>query len=556
MPNLDAALFRSMMVNGYLDLKSHLNEVNDLNVFPVPDGDTGSNMGGTMNGGILALSNSKSHSVGKLSSEMAKGMLLSARGNSGVILSQFFAGFAKGLAGIEEPSVEQFAEAMLRGVQEAYSIVVKPVEGTILTVMREGCEEAGKHLNNQASFADYFASLISAMRTSLDKTPDLLPILKEAGVIDSGGAGLVYIVEGMGQAIGGKIIENVSLDLSSSTQQSVDVSAFTPDTPLDYGYCTEFILQLSNLKGGVEKFKLEDLISYFNTLGDSLVAFAQGTLVKVHVHTKTPEKAIAYARQFGEFLTFKMENMTLQHNEASIEKSRHRGFASKPLQTKKKLGIVAVAPSTTLAARFKEYGVDQVILGGDTMNVSAQAFIDAIKKANAEEVIVLPNSKNETMVAEQACSTFSDIKAVVCKTEDVAVGMGVASVMDKANLSLEENLEYAKNEIENCISLKIGQTSKTFVLDGKEVAPGGYLAFINGKPVYYNDDFEGAFAGLLEKIEGFDEKTVLTMFFADNIAEETRSACESIAQEKSDGFLETYSLPGGQKIYQLIALLE
>ncbi len=556
MANLDPALFRAMMVNGYLDLRSHLNEINDLNVFPVPDGDTGSNMGGTMNGGILALSKSKSHSVGELASEMAKGMLLSARGNSGVILSQFFAGFAKGLAGIEESSVEQFSKAMLRGVQEAYSVVVKPVEGTILTVMREGCEEAGSLLNNHTSFADYFTSLISAMRKSLEKTPDLLPVLKEAGVIDSGGAGLFYIIEGMGQAIGGKIIEDVSLDLSSPTKQSVDLSAFTPDTPLDYGYCTEFILQLSNLKGGVEKFKLEDLISYFNGLGDSLVAFAQGTLVKVHVHTKTPEKVIAYARQFGEFVTFKMENMTLQHNETFIEKSRRRGFVSKPLKTKQKLGIVSVAPSATLAERFKEYGVDQVILGGDTMNVSAQAFIDAIGKANADEVIVLPNNKNEIMVAEQACAAVSECKAVVCETEDVAVGMGVASVMDKANLSLEENLEYAKHEIENSLSLKIGQTSKPFMLEGKEVAPGGYLAFIGGKPVYYNDGFEGAFAGLLEKIEGFAEKSVLTMFFADSISEEIRSSCENIAQEKSGGFLETYSLPGGQKIYQLIALLE
>lgn len=556
MANLDSALFRSMMVNGYLDLKCHLSEVNDLNVFPVPDGDTGSNMGGTMNGGILALSNSKSNSVGELASEMANGMLLSARGNSGVILSQFFAGFAKGLNGIGVPSVAQFAKAMLRGVEEAYSTVVKPVEGTILTVMREGCEEAEKHLNCHASFADYFASLISAMRTSLDKTPDLLPILKEAGVIDSGGAGLVYIVEGMGQAIGGKIIEDVSLDSSSVVQQSVELSAFTPDTPLDYGYCTEFILQLSNLKGGVEKFKLEDLISYFDTIGDSLIAFAQGSLVKVHVHTKTPEKAIAYARQFGEFLTFKMENMTLQHNEVSLEKSRRFGFPSEPLQAKQKLGIVAVAPSVTLASRFKEYGVDQVILGGDTMNVSAQAFMGAIEKANAEEVIVLPNSKNEIMVAEQACAAISGSKAIVCNTEDVAIGIGVASVMDKVNLSLEENLEYAKNEIQNCVSLKIGRTSKAFMLEGKEVAPGGYLAFINGKPVYYNDDFEGAFAGLLEKIEGFNEKSVLTMFFADGIDESMRSFCVGIAEEKSNGFLEIYSLPGGQKIYQLIALLE
>ena len=556
MANLDAALFRAMMTNGYLDLKRHLDEINDLNVFPVPDGDTGSNMGSTMNGGIMALSSCNSSSVSELSSEMAKGMLLGARGNSGVILSQFFSGFAKGLSGIDEPSVEQFAQAMLRGVQEAYSIVVKPVEGTILTVMREGCEEAGRYLNNHTSFADYFTSLIAAMKQSLDKTPDLLPILKEAGVIDSGGAGLFYIVEGMGQAIGGKIIEDVSLDLSSSTQQSVDLSAFTADTPLDYGYCTEFILQLSNLKDGVKRFKLEDLISYFNTIGDSLVAFTQGTLVKVHVHTKTPEKAIAYAREYGEFLTFKMENMTLQHNETFIEKSRHQGFISKPLASRKKLGIVAVAPNEVFASRFKEYGVDEVIVGGDTMNTSAEAFIEAIEKVNAEEVIVLPNNKNEIMVAEASCSSVSSCKAVVCPSGDVATGIGVASVLDKSDLSLEENLEYARNEIESCLSLKIGKTSKAFLLEGKEVQPGGYLAFINGKPVYYCDEFKGAFAGLLDKIEGFEEKSVLTMFFSDEIDEGLRSSCEDVANEKAGGLLETYSLSGGQKIYQLIALLE
>ncbi len=556
MPNLDAALFRAMMTNGYLDLKRHLNEINDLNVFPVPDGDTGSNMGSTMNGGIMALSSCDSSSVGELSSEMAKGMLLGARGNSGVILSQFFSGFAKGLANIDEPSVEQFAKAMLDGVKKAYSIVVKPVEGTILTVMREGCEEAAGFLSSHTTFADFFTSLISAMRKSLDKTPNLLPILKEAGVIDSGGAGLVYIVEGMGQAIGGKIIEDVSLDLSSFTQQNIDFSAFTPDTKLDYGYCTEFILQLSNLKEGVKNFKLEELISFFNTIGDSLVAFTQGTLVKVHVHTKTPEKAIAYARQFGEFLTFKMENMTLQHNQTFIEKSRHRGFLNKPLQTRRKLGVVAIAPNEAFAARFKEYGVDEVINGGDTMNASAESFINAITRVNAEEVIVLPNNKNEIMVAEQACASVANCKAVVCPSEDVAVGMGVASVLDKDNLSLEENLKYAQNEIENCLSLKIAKTTKSFVLNGKEMAPGGYLAFLSSKPVYYHQSFDGAFAGLLDKIEGFEDKGVLTMFFADDIDERMRSSCENIANEKSGGFLEVYSLSGGQKIYQLVALVE
>jgi uncharacterized protein len=556
MATLDAALFRSMMTNGYLDLKTHLDEINDLNVFPVPDGDTGSNMGSTMNGGVLALSNCPSSSVGELANKMAEGMLLSARGNSGVILSQFFSGFAKGLSDIPSPSLSQFALAMSQGVAKAYSIVAKPVEGTILTVMREGCQEALDALSPTMSFADYFSSLISAMRRSLKKTPELLPILKQAGVIDSGGAGLVYIVEGMGQALGGKIIEDVSLGISSSDNKHVDLSAYNADTPLDYGYCTEFILQLSNAKNGVKSFSLDDLIGYFNTLGDSLVAFRQESIVKVHVHTKTPEKVIEYARKYGEFLTFKMENMTLQHNETLVQKSRHRLFLSKPLEPRKNIGIVAVSPSQEFADRFKEYGADEVILSDDTMSVSAQEFVEAIKRANADNVIVLPNNKNEIMVAEQACSSCSDIKATVCPSFDLAIGIGAASVMDKINFSLEENLDYANNEIKNAVSLKVGKTSKDFMLGEEKVAAGQYLGLLQGKPLAYGSSFLEAFSSLIDKIEDLGDKAVLTMFFANEINEEERKAAEDYAKDRSGGFLEAYSLLGGQKIYQMIALLE
>ena len=282
---LEAPLFKAMITNGYLNLKRHLQEVNDLNVFPVPDGDTGSNMGATMSGGVEAMNRLSSFSVSEVSEAMASGMLLSARGNSGVILSQFFLGLSRALHGFDQVNVPQFASAMEAGVKKAYSVVVKPVEGTILTVMREGCEGAKA---NDGTFPSYFTKLIASMRDSLDKTPELLPVLKEAGVIDSGGAGLVYVVEGMGQAIGGKIIEDVSLDLNGPSQSSIDVSAFTPDTPLDYGYCTEFILQLGSAKQGPERFVLSDCIAFLEGLGDSIVALQEGTLVKVHVHTKIP----------------------------------------------------------------------------------------------------------------------------------------------------------------------------------------------------------------------------------------------------------------------------
>ena len=549
---LEAPLFKAMITNGYLNLKRHLQEVNDLNVFPVPDGDTGSNMGATMSGGVEAMNRLSSFSVSEVSEAMASGMLLSARGNSGVILSQFFLGLSRALHGFDQVNVPQFASAMEAGVKKAYSVVVKPVEGTILTVMREGCEGAKA---NDGTFPSYFTKLIASMRDSLDKTPELLPVLKEAGVIDSGGAGLVYVVEGMGQAIGGKIIEDVSLDLNGPSQSSIDVSAFTPDTPLDYGYCTEFILQLGSAKQGPERFVLSDCIAFLEGLGDSIVALQEGTLVKVHVHTKSPEKVIEYARGYGEFVTFKMENMTLQHNETLIEKSRHKAFLSRPLGQKKKIAFIAAAPTAEIAKQFEEYGASVTVLGGECMNPSSEAFLEALKKANAETVFVLPNNKNEILVAEQACSCLKEGKGIVIKTSDVAIGIGVASVLDCENQSVEENLAIAENEMKSALSLKIGKTTKSAKIKGALVEEGNYLGFLQGNAVCYGQDIPSCFRALLHEVEDVGEKEVLTVFFGEGVKEEERRACLESAEEVSP-FLETYSLDGNQKIYQVLALLE
>ncbi len=549
---LEAPLFKAMITNGYLNLRRHLQEVNDLNVFPVPDGDTGSNMGATMLGGVNALQGSSSLSCGELASSMASGMLLAARGNSGVILSQFFFGLAKGMEGFDRPSVEEFSSAMEEGVKKAYSVVVKPVEGTILTVMKEGCSGAK---DNDGTFASYFTKLIACMRKSLEKTPELLPVLKEAGVIDSGGAGLCYIVEGMGQAIGGKIIEDVSLDLDAKTSQSVDVSAFNADTKLDYGYCTEFILQLSNAKKGPERFSLSSCIAFLEGLGDSIVALQEGTLVKVHVHTKTPEKAIAYARDYGEFITFKMENMTLQHNQTLIESSRHRAFVSRPLEQRKKVAFLAVAPTEEIAKLFTDYGARVTIPGGDCMNPSSEAFLEGIKQANADTVIVLPNNKNEIMVAEQAAASLEKGKAIVLPTPDLAAGLGAISVMDAEDFSVEENLSAAKDELEKCLSLKVGKSSKKTIIDGENVPEGECLGFLQGKAVCHGSSLHACFASLLRHVENLGEKEVLTVLFGKGVDEEEKAECVKEASSCSD-FLEVYPREGKQAIYQIIALLD
>lgn len=275
---IDSAMFAAMIRSGAHDLQRHCEEVNQLNVFPVPDGDTGVNMLATMKGGVEAIAEVKSGSLGDCCKALSRGMLLAARGNSGVILSQFFAGLSDTLSVYDEANVIQFSQAFDSGVKRAYEVVVKPVEGTILTVMREGAAKSLSKVDSATSFEDYFTFLLSNMRESLQSTPDLLPVLKEAGVIDSGGAGLLYIIEGMGQALGGKLIEDVSLGIHSRHGEMPLVSneVFNADSVLDYGYCTEFILQLTNAKEGVTSFDLKQAIDYFSSIGDSLVAFQDG----------------------------------------------------------------------------------------------------------------------------------------------------------------------------------------------------------------------------------------------------------------------------------------
>ncbi|MBO6285841.1 MAG: DAK2 domain-containing protein, partial [Bacilli bacterium] len=315
METLSASRFASMVHNGYKQIKLQYASINDLNVFPVPDGDTGTNMTATMNGGIKAMEKADMNSLSDVASKLAQGMLLGARGNSGVILSQFFAGVSDGFSGLEEANVLQVASALRSGVNKAYQAVIKPVEGTILTVAREGCNYVLDNIDMVDSLETLFSKLLRKMRKSLKGTPDLLPVLKEAGVVDSGGAGLVAIMEGMYKDLSGEEVEDSIFDGPTNALSGEAEIPFTADSVLEYGYCTEFIMQLLNCKNGLENFNLVKMIEYYSTLGDSIVAVENQGIVKVHIHTKTPGLVIEYAQRFGEFVTFKMENMSIQHQE-------------------------------------------------------------------------------------------------------------------------------------------------------------------------------------------------------------------------------------------------
>ena len=552
---VDAEMFRAMLRSGALDLQRHSEEVNRLNVFPVPDGDTGVNMLATLRGGVDAVNASSSNSLGEVCKAMSHGMLLSARGNSGVILSQFFAGLSDGLSAYDQCNVTQFAQAFEKGVKRAYEVVVKPVEGTILTVLRVGCEEAMKIIDSTTSFEDYFATLIGFMRETLRQTPDLLPVLKEAGVIDSGGAGLIYIIEGMGQALGGRIIEEVSFGFEHTHGHEVEMplSGFDENSTLDFGYCTEFILQLTRDKDGVAKFKLQDAIEYLETIGDSLVAFQDGTLVKVHVHTKTPDRAISYALQFGEFVRFKMENMTLQHNQTLVEKSKDVSLIAKPEAKKKPLAAVAVVPTKEAGDIFKNYNVDETICVGPFMNPGADDFLKAFERCHAESIIVLPNNKNEILVAEMAASMCKSAKVHVIHTANIAEGLSCASVFDFADLDLDDNLARSQGALRQSLTFALFPAMRTTSLYGVPVKEGQFVYVENEKEVHTGNRPDEVLVSWLKK-QG-EGHSLLTLLVSSSLSEE---AIQNIIDEASeiDDFMEVQTLSIGDCPYTMYAVLD
>ena len=553
---ISGALFRSMISNGGLGLEKHRKEVNDLNVFPVPDGDTGTNMSLTMQGGIRAMASfSAGTSIGEFAQAMRQGMLLSARGNSGVILSQFFAGLAEGLKDLENAGIQDFLDAYKMGVERAYKVVVKPVEGTILTVIREGYEHVSKAFNADASFEDLFISLIQKMQETLQKTPEMLPVLKEAGVIDSGGAGLLYIIEGMASALNGDLVDIATLDGSTSTQGPLDFSLYNEDTKLDYGYCTEFILQLSNAKQGPEKFDLNALIEYLSTLGDSIVAFRDGNIVKVHVHTKTPDLAISYALKYGDFLTFKMENMTLQHEETMMARQGALEHPAEESVERVPVSCVAVSPSAGFTKQFKEYGVPVVIESTDLMNPDSNDFIRAFEQANADNIIVLPNNKNELMVAHQAAELYTKSWIYVLETTDIMKGMVAASILDLANLGLEDNLTRMEAALKKMSTVAIAKAVHPYRRGRLRVKLGDYIGIIDGTIMVSGQDVPSVFAKTLKAVPHIEDASCITVFTGDGL-DASISEKLSASVEEIDSFIECCILEGGQKLYDLWCSVE
>ena len=523
------------------------NKANDLNVFPVPDGDTGDNMYMTMQGGLNGLKSVEENSVCKRAKALADGMLLNARGNSGVILSQLFAGISDGLLGCEVATVSDLGKAFKSGVCKAYKAVSKPVEGTILTVAREATDYACEKCDKNCTIGRFFDNYTSEMKASLERTPELLEVLKEAGVTDSGGAGLVYIAEGMKCAIEGKeLVANE--ETLAQTAVTVDFSLFNENSVMEFGYCTELLLQLTHSKGDVSSFDLDGLKSFLESVGDSVVCFITGTVVKLHVHTLTPDKVLAYCLQFGEFLTVKIENMSLQHSEVNQEKK------VKKVRPRRDFGLVTVATGEGLINVFKELGADEVIDGGQGKNPSIERFIEAFDDTNADVIFVLPNNSNIIMAAKQASEMYDKSKIIVIETKDVGQAYSVLSMLDYSSEDVEVIAKQMRSDMQDVVTGMITTSIRDANIDGIDIKNGDYIGFAGKTMLVANKDKYEAFFSLADKLEAWD-KNFMILSFGENVSEEEKQFIEDKISAEHP-LLEFYRIDGGQEVYDFVMILE
>ena len=470
---IDGILFAKMIEAGAANLSANRKIVNDLNVFPIPDGDTGDNMFMTINSGASMIKTNENRSLSKTASLAARGMLLGARGNSGVILSRIFSGISRGLGDCQSADIYDMHKALEAGVDESYSAVSVPVEGTILTVYKDAVSFAGSKITDGESFESYFEDLTRELRRSLDRTPDLLAVLKEAGVVDSGGAGFVYIAEGMRRALAGE--EIAASDAPAPAQKTVDITKFNEDSELEFGYCTEFLLQLQRSKVDVDNFDITPLADYLNSVGNSLVIFKEGTIVKVHVHTMNPGDILNHCQKYGEFLTLKIENMTLQHNETTIQ-NNYEPITYNP---HKKYGIVTVAAGDGIKETFISLGCDAVVDGGQSMNPSAQDMINAFEKVNADTIFVFPNNSNIVMTAKQAAALYdkADVRIVPSKT--IGEGYAAISMFDQSVGDTDDIIENLSEIIDGVVTGAVSVAVRDTEKDGVTVKKDEYIGFVD-----------------------------------------------------------------------------
>ena len=554
MSNITTSLFQEMVQAGATRLNKQAEYVNSLNVFPVPDGDTGTNMGMTIENGAKEVSDRSASTVGEAAGIFAKGLLMGARGNSGVITSQLFRGFSQSVKDKEELDGAALAAAFQSGVEVAYKAVMKPVEGTILTVSRGAAIGAKKKAESTNDAVEVMRAALEGAKTALAKTPDMLPVLKEVGVVDSGGQGLVFIYEGFLSALTGEFIASEEFQATPATMSEMinaehhkSVAGHVATEDIKFGYCTEIMVALKQGPTYVKDFDYDEFRNYLNNLGDSLLVVNDDEIVKVHVHTEDPGLVMQEGLKYGSLVKVKVDNMRNQH-EAQVEKEERQ---AKPVE-EKEYAIIAVVAGDGLADIFKAQGVDYIISGGQTMNPSTEDFVKAVEELNARNIIILPNNKNILMAAQSAAEVI-DQPAAVVETKTIPQGLTSLLTFDESK-SIEENYERMSASLGDVASGSVTTAVRDTTIDGLEIHENDNLGMVDGKIVVSNPDMmetlEETFAHMLD-----EDSEIVTIYVGEDGSEElANELAQALAEKYEDVEVEIHQ--GGQPVYPYLFSVE
>ena len=554
MANITTSLFQEMVQAGATRLNKQAEYVNSLNVFPVPDGDTGTNMGMTIENGAKEVSDRSASTVGDAAGIFAKGLLMGARGNSGVITSQLFRGFSQSVKDKEELDGAALAAAFQSGVEVAYKAVMKPVEGTILTVSRGAAIGAKKKAESTNDAVEVMRAALEGAKTALAKTPDMLPVLKEVGVVDSGGQGLVFIYEGFLSALTGEFIASEEFQATPATMSEMinaehhkSVAGHVATEDIKFGYCTEIMVALKQGPTYVKDFDYDEFRNYLNNLGDSLLVVNDDEIVKVHVHTEDPGLVMQEGLKYGSLVKVKVDNMRNQH-EAQVEKEERQ---AKPVE-EKEYAIIAVVAGDGLADIFKAQGVDYIISGGQTMNPSTEDFVKAVEELNARNIIILPNNKNILMAAQSAAEVI-DQPAAVVETKTIPQGLTSLLAFDESK-SIEENYERMSASLGDVASGSVTTAVRDTTIDGLEIHENDNLGMVDGKIVVSNPDMmetlEETFAHMLD-----EDSEIVTIYVGEDGSEElANELAQALAEKYEDVEVEIHQ--GGQPVYPYLFSVE
>lgn len=557
MTKIDGILLKQMIISGANNLYNNYPEVDALNVFPVPDGDTGTNMNLTISSGAKEIATRNDASVYDVAKAFSRGLLMGARGNSGVILSQIFRGFAQGLKGKIEATAQDISDALLMGKEVAYKAVMRPVEGTILTVIRESSQALADSVYPDMPLDEALDILLKEARESLKRTPNLLPVLKEAGVVDSGGAGLCKIIEGFDLALHNQIVEKNMPDVvSDSVVEPIIGNVQASLEHKEFGYCTEFILKLPEdpIKAKKKNFVPSRFSGVLNSHGNSIVMVHDDDLIKVHIHTLNPGNILTYAQQFGEFVKIKVENMSEQHTHLIEEDAKAKEDEIKK-QPKKPFGLISVGAGKGIVDLFKDLNCDYIVNGGQTMNPSTEDFIKAIKSINAEQIFILPNNSNIIMAATQACDVMNEeVKCTVIPTKTIPQGL-VSAMMYNPESDYDTNYN---DMMESLSSVKSGQVTfavKDTSFEGMEIHKDDFIGICDKKILATEKDKIKCALKLINTMID-EDSSIITIITGEDVTEAERDALKELVQAKVGDMVDVDVKVGLQPVYSFIIGIE